>query len=90
MVLSCYPIIDRAFQKLYRRINKELPFFNIDRMTRQQRFSTQVFVAFDTFLPRYQFRYSIREVEGWFVEAGLVPTFHTHGLYFAATPPRAV
>jgi ubiquinone/menaquinone biosynthesis C-methylase UbiE/uncharacterized protein YbaR (Trm112 family) len=88
LVLSCYPIVDRAFQKVYRRVNKELPFFNIDRMTRQQRFSTQVFVAFDTFLPRYQFRHSIREVEGWFVEEGLVPASHNRGLYFAATPPR--
>ena len=88
MVVSCYPIVDRAFQKGYRRINKDLPFFNIDRMTRWQRFSTQVFVAFDNCLPRYQFRHSIREVESWFLEEGLVPTFHAHGFYCAATPPR--
>jgi uncharacterized protein YbaR (Trm112 family)/ubiquinone/menaquinone biosynthesis C-methylase UbiE len=88
MVLSAYPIVDHVFQKDYRRMNKDLPFFNIDRMTRQQRFSAQVFLAFDTCLPRYQFRHNISEVEGWFVEEGLVPTFHAHSFYCAATPPR--
>jgi SAM-dependent methyltransferase len=87
MVLSCYPIGDRAFQKGYRRIKKDLPFFNIE-MTWQQRFSAQVFLAFDNLLPRYQFRHSITEVEGWFVGEGLVPSFHAHGFYCAATPPR--
>jgi uncharacterized protein YbaR (Trm112 family) len=87
MVLSCYPIVDRGFQKVSRRFKKDLPFLNIE-MTRQQRFSAQVFVAFDNLLPRYQFRHSFREVEGWFLEEGLVPTSHAHGFYFATTPPR--
>jgi ubiquinone/menaquinone biosynthesis C-methylase UbiE/uncharacterized protein YbaR (Trm112 family) len=87
IVLSFYPIGDRAFQKGYRRIKKDLPFFSIE-MTRQQRFSAQVFLMFDNLLPRYQFRHSIREVEGWFVEEGLVPAFHAQGFYYAATPTR--
>ena len=85
MVLSAYPIVDRVFQKLHRQLHKELPFFNIDGMTRHQRFSAQVFVAFDTLLPRYQFRHNVNEVEGWFVEEGLVPASHAHGFYCAGT-----
>ena len=55
-------------------------------MTRRQRFSAEVFFAFDTCLPRYQFRHAIKEIESWFVEEGLVPISHAHSFYWAATP----
>jgi SAM-dependent methyltransferase len=88
MVITGYPIVDRSFTKNYRRINKDLPFFDVDRMTRRQRFSAQVFFAFDTCLPRYQFRHTVKEVESWFVEQGLAPVSHAHSFYCAATPSR--
>jgi ubiquinone/menaquinone biosynthesis C-methylase UbiE/uncharacterized protein YbaR (Trm112 family) len=81
MVMAFYPIVDSHFKKSYRRINKRLPFFDVDRMTRKQRFSAQVFVLFDTCLPRYQFRHTIKEVQSWFVDEGLAPVSHTHGFY---------
>jgi uncharacterized protein YbaR (Trm112 family)/ubiquinone/menaquinone biosynthesis C-methylase UbiE len=85
-VLTGYPIVDRFFTKHFRRINKDLPFFDIDRMTRRERFSAEVFFAFDTCLPRYQFRHSVKEVESWFVEEGLAPISRAHSFYWAATP----
>jgi ubiquinone/menaquinone biosynthesis C-methylase UbiE/uncharacterized protein YbaR (Trm112 family) len=87
MVIGFYPIVDFLFKKNYRRMQKDLPFFDVDRMTRKQRFSAQVFHLFDTCLPRYQFRHKIKEVESWFVEEGLDPVFHAHSFYMASSVP---
>jgi SAM-dependent methyltransferase len=87
MVIGFYPIVDFFFKKSYRRIHKDLPFFDVDRMTRKQRFSAQVFYLFDTCLPRYQFRHPIKEVESWFVEEGLEPIAHAHSFYWASSMP---
>jgi SAM-dependent methyltransferase len=88
LVLANYPIVDFHFRQHFRRIKKDLPFFDIDRMTRRERFSAEVFFAFDTCLPRYQFRHTIKEVESWFIEEGLVPIAHAHSFYWASTPSR--
>ena len=87
-VLANYPIVDLVFTTSFRRINKDLPFFDIERMTLRQRFSAEVFFAFDTCLPRYQFRHTIKEIESWFMEEGLVPISHAHSFYWAATPSQ--
>jgi ubiquinone/menaquinone biosynthesis C-methylase UbiE/uncharacterized protein YbaR (Trm112 family) len=87
LVIAGYPMVDGFFKSNYRRIGKDLPFFDVDRMTRRQRFAAEVFFAFDTCLPRYQFRHTIKEVEGWFVDEGLVPVSNAHSFYCAATHP---
>jgi len=87
MVLGFYPIVDFFFKKSYHRIHRDLPFFDVDRMTRKQRFSAQVFYLFDTCLPRYQFRHTIKEVESWFPEEGLEPIAHAHSFYWASSTP---
>jgi len=87
IVIGLYPIVEFFFFKSYRRIRKDLPFFDVDRMTRKERFSAQVFYCFDTLLPRYQFRHTIKEVESWFVEEGLDPVLHAHSFYTASNVP---
>ena len=87
LVIIGYPIVEFFFKKSYRRIRKDLPFFDVDRMTRKERFSAQVFYLFDTCLPRYQFRHTIKEVESWFPEEGLDPVLHAHSFYTASSVP---
>jgi ubiquinone/menaquinone biosynthesis C-methylase UbiE/uncharacterized protein YbaR (Trm112 family) len=87
LVIGFYPIVDFFFKKSYRRIHRDLPFFDVDHMTRKQRYSAQVFYLFDTCLPRYQFRHKIKEVESWFVEEGLDPLGHAHSFYMASSMP---
>lgn len=87
MVLAFYPIVQFFFKKGYRRIGKDLPFFDVDRMTRKQRYEAQVFFLFDTCLPKYQFRHPIKEVESWFGEEGLEALGHAHSFYMASSMP---
>jgi hypothetical protein len=56
-------------------------------MTRKERYDAQVFYCFDTLLPRYQGRHTIKEVESWFVEEGLDPVLHAHSFYTASSVP---
>lgn len=42
---------------------------------------------FDTLLPRYQFRHTIKEVEIWFVGEGLDPVRHAHSFYTGSSEP---
>jgi ubiquinone/menaquinone biosynthesis C-methylase UbiE/uncharacterized protein YbaR (Trm112 family) len=81
IVVGFYPVVQFFFKKSYRRIGRDLPFFRADEMTRKERYDAQVFYCFDTMLPRYQWRHSIKEVQGWFVEEGLEPTLHAHSFY---------
>ena len=85
IVIGLYPIVQFFFKKCYRRIRKDLPFFDVDRMTRKERYDAQVFYCFDTLLPRYQWRHKIKEVESWFVEEGLDPVLHSHSFYTASS-----
>jgi SAM-dependent methyltransferase len=87
LVIAFYPIVEFFFKKSYRRIRKDLPFFDVDRMSRKERFSAQVFYIFDTLLPEYQFRHKIKEVESWFVQEGLDPVSHAHSFYTASSMP---
>jgi ubiquinone/menaquinone biosynthesis C-methylase UbiE/uncharacterized protein YbaR (Trm112 family) len=82
-----YPIVQFFFKKSYRRIRKDLPFFDVDSMTRKERYDAQVFYCFDTLLPRYQFRHPIKEVESWYVEEGLNPLLHAHSFYTGSSVP---
>jgi ubiquinone/menaquinone biosynthesis C-methylase UbiE len=87
MVLGFYPIVQFFFWKGYRRIGRDLPFFRVDTMTLRERYNAQVFYCFDTLLPRYQWRHTIKEVESWFVEEGLDPLGHAHSFYMASSMP---
>jgi ubiquinone/menaquinone biosynthesis C-methylase UbiE/uncharacterized protein YbaR (Trm112 family) len=87
MVIGFYPVVQFFFKKGYRRIGKDLPFFRVDEMTRKERYDAQVFYCFDTLLPRYQGRHTIKEVESWFVEEGLDPLLHAHSFYTASSVP---
>ena len=81
IVIGLYPIVQFFFKKCYRRIRKDLPFFDVDSMTRKERYDAQVFYTFDTLLPRYQWRHKIKEIEGWYVEEGLTPLLNAHSFY---------
>lgn len=87
MVLGFYPIVEFFFKKGYRRIGRDLPFFRVDSMTRKERYAAQVFYCFDTLLPRYQGRHTIKEVEGWIAEEGLDPVLHAHSFYTGSSLP---
>ena len=87
IVVGLYPIVQFFFKKGYRRIRKDLPFFDVDSMTRKERFDAQVFYCFDTLLPRYQWRHPIKEVESWYVEEGLNPLLHAHSFYTGSSIP---
>lgn len=87
IVIGLYPIVEFFFKKCYRRIRPDLPFFDVDQMTRGQRFSAQVFYLFDTCLPRYQFRHKIKEVESWLVEEGLAPLWNKHAFFTGSSAP---
>jgi ubiquinone/menaquinone biosynthesis C-methylase UbiE/uncharacterized protein YbaR (Trm112 family) len=87
IVIGLYPIVQFFFKKCYRRIRRDLPFFDVDSMTRKERYDAQVFYCFDTLLPRYQWRHKIKEVESWFVEEGLEPLLHAHSFYTASSIP---
>ena len=86
-MLGFYPIVQFFFKKGYRRIGKDLPFFRVDDMTRKERYDAQVFYCFDTLLPRYQWRHTIKEVESWFPEEGLDPVLHAHSFYTGSSVP---
>jgi SAM-dependent methyltransferase len=73
-----------------KRLSRDLPFFDFDRMSLKQRFEALVFHMFDTLHPRYQFRHSRAEVEQWFREEGLEPAFYSHGYFSARGQPRPV
>ena len=85
---SMYPIVQFFFWKSYRRIGRDLPFFDIKSMSWKERYWAQVFYCFDTLLPRYQFRHTIKEVEGWMVEEGLDPLLSAHAFYTGSSTPR--
>jgi ubiquinone/menaquinone biosynthesis C-methylase UbiE/uncharacterized protein YbaR (Trm112 family) len=85
IVIGFYPIVQFFFKKCYRRIGRDLPFFDVDSMTRKERYDAQVFHCFDTLLPRYQWRHKIKEVESWFGEEGLDPVSHAHSYYTASS-----
>ncbi len=85
IVVGFYPIVEFFFFKSYRRIHRDLPFFDVDRVTRKERFMAQIFYCFDTLLPRYQWRHPIKEVESWFVEEGLDPVLHAHSFYLGSS-----
>jgi hypothetical protein len=87
MVIGFYPIVQFFFKKGYRRIGRDLPFFRVDSMTRKERYDAQVFYSFDTLLPRYQWRHTIKEVESWFGEEGLDALGHSHSFYMASSMP---
>ncbi len=87
IVIGLYPIVQFFFKKSYRRIRKDLPFFDVDNMTRKERYDAQVFYTFDTLLPRYQWRHTIKEVESWYVEEGLDPVLHAHSFYTGSSIP---
>jgi ubiquinone/menaquinone biosynthesis C-methylase UbiE/uncharacterized protein YbaR (Trm112 family) len=87
LVISFYPIVQFFFKKGYRRIGRDLPFFRVDSMTRKERYLAQVFYCFDTLLPRYQWRHTIKEVESWLVEEGLDPVLHAHSFYTGSNVP---
>jgi ubiquinone/menaquinone biosynthesis C-methylase UbiE/uncharacterized protein YbaR (Trm112 family) len=87
IVIGLYPIVEFFFKKCYRRIGRDLPFFDVNKMTRKERFSAEIFYCFDTLLPRYQFRHTIKEVESWFVKDGLEPVLHAHSFYTASNVP---
>jgi len=87
IVIGFYPIVQFFFKKSYRRIGRDLPFFDVDRMTRRERYDAQVFYCFDTMLPRYQWRHPIKEVEGWLAEEGLDPLLHAHSFYTGSSVP---
>lgn len=83
------PIVDFFFKRIYRRIHKDLPFFDVQNMTWKQRYLTQVFFLFDTCLPYYQFRHPIKEVESWMVEEGLTPLYSKHAFFTGSNVPVA-
>ena len=87
LVISAYPIVQFFFWKCYRRIGRDLPFFRINTMSLKERYLAQVFYCFDTLLPRYQWRHTIKEVESWFPEEGLDPLLHSHSFYTASSVP---
>jgi uncharacterized protein YbaR (Trm112 family)/SAM-dependent methyltransferase len=87
IVIGLYPIVEFFFKKSYRRIGRDLPFFRVDQMTRKERFAAQVFYCYDTLLPRYQGRHTIKEVESWFVDEGLDPLLHSHSFYVGSSVP---
>ncbi len=89
LVLAFYPLVEFFFQKGYRRIGRDLPFFRVQDMTWKERYNAQVFYMFDTLLPRYQWRHAIREVESWFPEEGLDAVLHAHSFYTASSIPSA-
>ncbi len=89
MIIPFYPLVEFFFQKGYRRIGRDLPFFRVNQMTWKERWNAQVFYMFDTLLPRYQWRHPIKEVESWFVEEGLDPVAHAHSFYIASSVPVA-
>jgi SAM-dependent methyltransferase/uncharacterized protein YbaR (Trm112 family) len=89
IVIGFYPIVEFFFFKSYRRIGRDLPFFRVDGMTRKERFAAQIFYCFDTLLPRYQWRHTIKEVESWFALEGLDPVLHAHSFYLASSMPVA-
>src|SRR5262249_34328626 len=87
MVFGFYPIVQFFFKKCYRRIGRDLRFFDVDRMTWKERINAEVFYCFDTLLPRYQWRHKIKEVESWFVEEGLDPVKNAHSFYIGSNVP---
>jgi uncharacterized protein YbaR (Trm112 family)/ubiquinone/menaquinone biosynthesis C-methylase UbiE len=87
LIAIFYPVFDHFFRKNFRRIGKDLPFFDLHKMTRGERFSAEVFLLFDTILPRYQFRHPQKEVEGWLVEEGLQPLPTSHFYYTGTSVP---
>jgi ubiquinone/menaquinone biosynthesis C-methylase UbiE/uncharacterized protein YbaR (Trm112 family) len=87
MVIAFFPFVQLFFWKSYRRIGRDLPFFRVQDMTWTERYNAQVFHSFDTLLPRYQWRHTIQEVEGWFVEEGLDPVRHAHSYYVGSNVP---
>jgi ubiquinone/menaquinone biosynthesis C-methylase UbiE/uncharacterized protein YbaR (Trm112 family) len=87
MVIAFFPIVQFFFWKCYRRIGRDLPFFRVNTMTWKERYQAQVFYCFDTLLPRYQWRHTIKEVETWFVEEGLNPVLHAHSFYTGSNVP---
>ncbi|HZZ79208.1 MAG TPA: methyltransferase domain-containing protein [Gemmataceae bacterium] len=88
IVLGGYPIVQFFFWKSYRRIGRDLPFFEISKMSMKERYWAQVFYCFDTLLPRYQFRHTIKEIEGWMAEEGLDPLLNAHSFYTGSSTPR--
>jgi hypothetical protein len=56
-------------------------------MSRKERYDAQVFYCFDTLLPRYQFRHTIKEIEKWYVEEGLEPLYSKHSFYTGSSVP---
>jgi uncharacterized protein YbaR (Trm112 family)/SAM-dependent methyltransferase len=84
IVIGFYPIVQFFFWKCYRRIGRDLPFFRVQNMSLKERYDAQVFYCFDTLLPRYQWRHTIKEVESWFPEEGLNPVLSMHSFYTAS------
>jgi hypothetical protein len=62
-------------------MNKELPFFDVRKMTLRESYAALVFHLFDLLLPQYQFRPRSREVEAWFREERLEMVFQAHCFY---------
>lgn len=88
LIGAFFPLGQFAWWLHGKRIGKDLPFFDLQKMTVRERFDAQVFHLFDTLLPRYQFRHKRREIEAWFAEEGLEMVFHAHGYYLATTKDR--
>lgn len=87
IVIVGYPIVQFCFWMSYRRIGRDLPFFRVGDMSWKERYAAQVFYCFDTLLPRYQWRHTIKEVESWFPEEGLEAVLHAHSFYTASNVP---
>jgi uncharacterized protein YbaR (Trm112 family) len=88
-VAAFLPVAQFEWWRHARRMAKDLPFFRPTEMTFGEGFTAQVFHLFDTLLPRYQFRHTPKEVEGWIEEEGLKQVFHAHSYYLACVPHPA-
>ena len=91
LVALLFPLAEYTLRKGGERVNKSFPWFDPKKMSLAQRYNAQVFYLNDTLLPRYLFKHSIAEMNGWFREEGLEPIFEKHGFYSARVvePPKA-
>lgn len=78
---AVFPLALFEFRRHGRRMNRELPFFDVSRMTLRESCDAIVFHLFDLLLPEYQFRPRSSELESWFREEGLEMVFQAHCFY---------
>jgi ubiquinone/menaquinone biosynthesis C-methylase UbiE len=78
---AVFPLALLEFRRQGLRMNKELPFFDVRKMTLRESYAAIVFHLFDLLLPQYQFRPRSSEVEAWFREERLEMVFQAHCFY---------